>query len=498
MNFLGIDIGTSRCKAAIFDENGMQLAQAYRLYDVLFTPDGGAELDSDKVISKCFEVIRECTSRVKSQSVAGLGISCQGEAFTAVDGNGKTLSNAMVSMDMRAENYSKTWPGQLGTDRLYQITGQTAHPMYTLFKLLWLKDHMPELWNSAGKFLCFEDLLQYRLGLDPAIGWSLAGRTMLFDVREHRWSNDILDAIELSPEKLATPLPSGSFAGKVNSNVAADLGLAKDAFVVTAGHDQPCAALGAGVVSPGSAIYASGTVECITPVFSEPVFSEQLRNNNLCTYDHMVKDLYVSVAYSLTGGNILKWFRNEFSSREMEEAGRTGADPYELIVSQMDLNPSGLMVLPYFTPSGTPYFDTGTKGAILGLRLTTKRGEFIRALLEGVALEMRLNLEILESSGFQIDVLRIVGGGAKSNVLSQLKADVTGKKVIIPDVKESGCLGAAMLACSEHSKKPVSELSREWVKIIDEIEPDADFSSIYTDKFGKYKELYHKIKEIHL
>ena len=182
----------------------------------------------------------------------------------------------------------------------------------------------------------------------------------------------------------------------------------------------------------------------------------------------------------------------------MEVAERTGADPYDLIVSQMDLKPSGLMVLPYFTPSGTPYFDTGTKGAILGLRLSTKRGEFIRALLEGVALEMRLNLEILENSGYQIDVLHIVGGGAKSHVLSQLKADVTGKKVIIPDVNEAGCLGVAMLACSAHSKKPVSELAREWVKIIDEIEPDADFSTIYTDKFGKYKELYHKIRDIDL
>ena len=498
MNYLGIDIGTSRCKAAIFDEKGIQLAQAYRLYDVIFTPDGGAELDSDIVILKCFEAIRECTSRVSSKSVTGLGISCQGEAFTPVDRNGNSLSNAMVTSDMRAESYSKTWTGKFGADRLYRITGQTAHPLYTLFKLLWMKDHMPEVWNKTDKFLCFEDLLQYRLGLNPAIGWSLAGRTMLFDVREHKWSSEILDAIELSPEKLATPLPSGSLAGKVNSDIAADLGLGKDTFVVTAGHDQPCAALGAGVTSPGSAIYASGTVECITAASSKPIFSDQLRKNNLCIYDHTVEGMYATIAYSLTGGNILKWFRNEFGSREMEEAGRTGSDPYDLIVSQMDLNPSSLMVLPYFTPSGTPYFDTETKGAILGLRLSTKRGEFIRALLEGVAFEMRLNLEILENSGYQIDILRIVGGGAKSNVLSRLKADVTGRKVIVPDVNEAGCIGAAMLAYSAHSKISVTKLAGEWVKLTAEIEPNPDFSDIYTDKFKKYKELYKKIREIHL
>ncbi len=496
MVFLGIDIGTSVCKAVVFDEKGASIVQAHRRYDVTFTSDGGAELDSEEVIQKCFDVIKECTSQVDSKSVIGLGISCMGEAFTAVDRDGKFLSNAMVSSDTRAEKYVQSWPAKFGADKLYHITGHTPHPLFTLFKLLWLKDNNPEVWNRAEKFLCFEDLLQYRLGLNPAIGWPLAGRTMLFDVRKHTWDQDILETIGLSPEKLARPLPSGSMAGKVDPAIAVELGLAKDAFVVTAGHDQPCAALGAGVTSPGLAIYTAGTVECITPAFSEPIFSEELRKNNLCIYDHTIAGMYVSVAYNLSGGNILKWFRDEFGYQETEEAKRVKRDPYELILSKMDKKPSGLMVLPYFISGGTPYFDTKTKGAVLGLHLSTKRGEFIRALLEGVAFEMRLNLNILENSGYRIDTLRMVGGGAKSIVSTQLKADVTGKKILILDVNEAGCLGVAMLACSAYTNIPVIELANSWVKVVSEITPGVENSKFYRDKFVKYKELYPGIREI--
>jgi len=281
-HYMGVDIGTSGCKAVVFDENGKQISAAYREYDVISSQPGWAELDSDEVITKCLEVISESETEV-SGKIRGVGISSQGEAFTPVDKDGRTLANALVSSDMRAADYVKNFSEQFGTEKLYQITGHTAHPMFSLFKLLWLKDNRPEVWSRAEKFLCFEDMLQLRLGLEPAIGWSLAGRTMLFDVRKHQWSEEILNAIDLSADKLARPLPSGEKAGQIKQSITTELNLAEGAFVVTGGHDQPCGALGAGVTQPGDAVYATGTVECITPAFSEPVFSEQLRNSNLCT-----------------------------------------------------------------------------------------------------------------------------------------------------------------------------------------------------------------------
>ena len=276
MNYLGIDIGTSGCKSIIFDENGQQLAASYREYNVIFSDEGGAELDSDEVMRKCFEVIKESTGLVKAGSVKGIGISSQGEAFTAVGKDKRALCPAMVSSDIRSEPYVKKWDQEFDRTKLYQITGHTAHSLFSLFKLLWLKENQPDVWSNSQKILCFEDLLQMRLGLEPAISWSLAGRTMLFDVRKHEWNMDILDKVGLRPDQLARPQPSGKIVGTIDKSLIQDLNLAENAFVVTGGHDQPCGALGSGITNPGMAMYATGTVECITPAVNEPIFSEDL------------------------------------------------------------------------------------------------------------------------------------------------------------------------------------------------------------------------------
>jgi xylulokinase len=493
-NYMGLDIGTSGCKAVIFSENGKQLAFAYREYNIISSQPGWAELDPDEVTEKCFEVIVEAASQVSPQSVLGLGISSQGEAFTAIDKDGKTLCNALVSSDIRAEQYAENWSKEFGEEKLYKITGHTAHPMFSLFKLLWLKDNRPEIWAKTDKFLCFEDLMEFRLGLNPAMGWSLAGRTMLFDVTRHQWNNEILNAVGIKLTQLARPLQSGTVAGNIKPDITRKLGLAKNAFIVTGGHDQPCSALGAGAIEPGVAVYATGTVDCITPAFRKSIFAENLRKNNLCTYDHTVPDMYATVAFSLTGGNILKWFRDEFGAAEIALSEKLGCSPYELLLKQTSGKPSELMVLPYFTPSGTPYFDTSATGAILGLKLSTKRSDIIRALLEGVALEMRLNLDILEQSGYKVDELYAIGGGAKSDIWNQLKADVIGKNITVLNIIEAGCGGVAMLAKSADTGKSVVDIAKDWIKPLSVKKPRPEFKSTYDKKFENYKKLYPALR----
>ena len=352
--------------------------------------------------------------------------------------------------------------------------------MFTLFKLLWLKVNRPDVWRRAAKFLCFEDLLHTRLGVPSSMGWPLAGRTMLFDVRRHEWSNEILDRIGLARERLAAPLPSGTIVGEVR----ADLGLAKGAVVVTGGHDQTCGALGAGAVEPGMAMYATGSVECICPTFASPVFSAELQRNNLCTYDHVIPGRYATVAYSLTGGNILKWFREQFAP----------AEGYDALLATAARSPTKLLVMPYWTPSGTPYFDVNTPGVICGLRMNTTRGEILRALLEGVALEMRLNLEILRESGCEVSELRAIGGGARSQFWTQLKADVINRPISRLNVEEAGCLGAAMLAFSAVGGEPLAALVRRWVQPLSVVTPNAD--NRYDALFSKYREAYPLLRRL--
>jgi xylulokinase len=237
-------------------------------------------------------------------------------------------------------------------------------------------------------------------------------------------------------------------------------------------------------------------VECITPAFSGPVFTQALKSNNICTYDHTVPGMYTTVAFSVTGGNILKWFRDEFGALEMEEAERTGRNAYELLLETLDDRPSGLMVLPYFTPSGTPHFDTRTRGAILGLRMSTRREDVIKALLEGVAYEMRLNLHILEQSGCGIRELRAIGGGAKSRDWVQLKADVLGKPITTLKVIEAACMGAAMLAFAADSGGDIRRIASEWVKPLDQHLPRPEQAGYYNERFELYRKIYPAIRKL--
>jgi xylulokinase len=449
-------------------------------------------------MEKCFEVIREAAAKSDSR-IAALGISSQGEAFTALDSQGNYLCNAMVSSDSRAAGITDEWSEHFGLDRLYQITGHAPHPMFSLFKLLWLRENRKDVWDRVHKFMFFEDLLQYSLGVEvPSMAYSLAGRSLLFDVRKHCWSPEILKAAGLDEKNFSRPLPPGAIAGHVSSDIARSLNLSNGTLVVTGGHDQTCAALGTGAVAPGEAMYATGTVDCICPVIGAPVFSRALMENNLCMYDYSLPGVYTTVAYSLTGGNILKWFRDNFAEKEVNAASDSKSNAYELILKEMPSKPSELMVLPYFTPSGTPYFDVRTPGAILGLRLSTTRMEILKALLEGVAMEMRLNLEILQQSGIGISILRTTGGASQSRILNQMKADVINKPIQCMEITEGGCMGVALLAAAAFNETPVPELAGNWCKYKYVAEPDPARAESYGRKFEQYKKIYPAIRDIYI
>lgn len=486
MSYLGIDIGTSGCKAVVFDAAGKPLGGAHRAYAVKTPRPGWAELDSQEVIEACCAVIAEAARTAGNNPVRAIGISSQGEAFTPVGNGGEYLANAMVSSDSRSFETIAPFVTQFGLDRLYRITGHTPSTLFSLFKLLWIKQHRPEIWEGNTRFLCFEDLLQFRLGIDPAMGWPLAGRTMLFDVKSHVWSPEILAALELDASQLARPLASGSVAGIIPSWLAAELGLQPGVKVVTGGHDQTIGALGAGVVDEGSAMYAAGSVECLCPVVSSLTLSPELCRNNLCCYDYSMPGRYTSVAYSLTGSNLLQYYKEQFG----------GDLTYASLLAEMPDEPSTLLALPYFTPSGTPYFDQQTPGAVLGWRLSTSRGELLKALLEAIALEMKLNLSLLEKSGMKINRLIATGGGSRNRRLVQMKADVMNKPIECIEVAEAGCLGAARLAQSADQQVPVLELVRREFLPEQEVRPNPEQAEQYQRKFEQYQIFYSGIKDL--
>jgi xylulokinase len=490
VSYLGLDIGTTGCKAVTFDREGAQLARAYREYPIERPAPGCAELDPDRVMAACRDVVREAAALSSADPVEALSVSSQGEAFTPVDAALRPLAKAMVSSDTRASSQVDTLLDRIGPERLYEITGHTSHPMFSIFKLAWLRQNAPAVWSAAEKFLCFEDLMHARLGIEPHIGYPLAGRTMLFDERRACWSGELLELAGLDERRLARTAEPGSVVGRLDSAAAGRFGLAAGTPVVAGGHDQVIAALGAGVSEAGTAAYAIGTVECLCPLLGEPTFGPFMRRGNLCTYRSAIPGAYASVAFSLTGGNLLRWFRDEWAREEVRAAAASGADAYDLILEALPAEPSDVLVVPYFTPSGTPNFDTQTKGAILGLRLGTTRGEVLRALLEGVAFEMKLNLALLEQSGSPLGCLIATGGGSRSARLIQLKADVLGRPIRVNAQPEAGCLGAAMLCISALTGEPVREVAARLSSAKDAVEPDARRSAQYAARMEVYRRAY--------
>jgi len=498
MSLLGLDVGTTGCKAIVFNREGGILGQGYREYPLLHPRPGWNELDSNQVWEGVKAAIREAVAQAGSADpVRALAASTQGEAATPIDSQGRALANTIVTFDARTVPQSEWWASTMGKKALFAITGQPLHPMYTINKIMWWRQNRPDLYERTWKFLCYGDLVGWRLGAEPVMDWSMACRTMAFDLNRKQWSSDILGLAGVEERLLPQAAPSGTVVGKVSAAMAAELGLPEGAAIVTGGHDQPCGALGAGIIEPGVAMDATGTVECITPVFDHPVLSDRMLESNLPCYIHVAPDRYVALAFNFTGGSLLRWYRDTLGKQERDEAEVTGLDVYEIMIGLAAGGPSPVYVLPHFTSTGTPWMDTEAKGAMLGLTLATTKGEIIKGLLDGITYEMRLNLDCLDQAGVHINRLRAIGGGAKSPTWLQLKANIFNRPVHTLSVSEAACLGAALLAgvgVGEYAN--LDEGIAQTVQVTGCYEPDPAETARYEEAFQVYREIYPTVKEL--
>ena len=497
MSLLGLDIGTTGCKAVAFDEEGSLLARAYREYSLLHPKPGWAELDVNLLWKKIKEVIFDVANKTRSDPIKALSVSTQGEAVVPVTKDGKPLYNFSVSFDKRTEPQCQWWQEEIGKEEIFQITGMPLHPMYTINKIMWLKENRRDIYRKAWKFLCVEDFVIFKLGAFPAINHSLAARTMCFDIREKKWSEKILSLAGVRKELLSEPKPSGCPVGKVNSKIAEELNLKSDVVVVTGGHDQPCGALGAGVVSPGLVMNAIGTSDVLCSAINEPLLNKEMLGNNYCCYPHTCPDIYITISFNLTGGLLLKWYRDTFCFEEKMEAKRAGRDVYDIIVERANPEPVDIYILPHFVGSGTPTLDSKSKGAILGLTIDTTKEDISRAILDSNNYDLRLNMDKLKEAGIPMEEIRTIGGGAKSERWLQLRANVLGKRVCTLKVSEAVSLGAAILAgVGINIFTSPQQGAQQWVKTDRAFEPDVKQHSQYRERYQNYLKIYPALKEL--
>jgi xylulokinase len=484
---IGLDVGTSGCKAVVFDEDGALLAMGLREYPVLLPQPGWAEQDIEAVWELALESMGEAIARAGVREVAAIGLSVHGEAVTPVDASLQPLRPTILGMDTRTDAQNEWLRERFGARTLFECTGMPVHTINTLPKLLWIREHEPEVWAAADRFLLVEDFLIGRLTGQPAISTCLASRTQLFDLAAGRWSAEILDALELDPARLAEIAPSGTEVGRLSAELTQRLGLSAAPGVVTGGHDQACGALGVGLTEPGLAMVSTGSA----------VVSAPLYEGNISVYRATVPDLFLAMTLNHSGGLALRWFRDEFCEPQLARANEAGTDAYDIILEGASPDPTGLLVLPHLSGAGTPTFDTASMGAILGLTFSTTRTDLAKAILEGLTYELRLNLDLLRDGGVAIEVLRAIGGGARSRLWLQLKADITGIPVITPRITEAAAFGAALLAGVGGGLWPsAADGAERFLELTDTYEPDPARHAAYSQLFEHYREVYPAVAPI--
>jgi xylulokinase len=319
----------------------------------------------------------------------------------------------------------------------------------------------------------------------------LASRTQLYDLAAGGWSDEILEALELSPERLSEVTPSGTPAGSLSDELTSALGLTAPPLVVAGGHDQACGALGVGLTEPGLAMVSTGTAEVVEVALGSAVVSDPLYEGNVSVYRAAVPGLFLAMTLNHSGGLALRWFRDGFCEPELARAAAGEGDAYDLMLEGASDRPTGLLVLPHFAGAGTPTFDTASKGAILGLTFSTTRTDLAVAILEGLTYELRLNLDLLREGGVAIDVLRAIGGGARSRRWLQLKADISGIPVITPRITEAAAFGAALLAGTGAGLwASAAEGAERFLELTDRYEPDPDRHAAFSEVYERYREVY--------
>jgi xylulokinase len=496
MSLLGIDVGTTGCKAAVFTSTGEMVAYAYQEYDILRPHAGWAELDAFEVWGKVKHVIKQVASQASRDPIVALSVSSLGEAMAPVSADRQILGPSILNFDVRGETYLPFLIGQINPEDLYRINGNILANNYSLTKLMWLRDHQSHLYQKVDKFLLWGPLIQFMLGATAVVDYSLANRTLLFDVDEHAWSPEILSASSLDASKLPRLAPSGVRIGEVDGSLAKELGLPHHVSIVTGAHDQCANALGCGVIQPGQAAFGMGTFLCITPVYQGRQDPVKMLGRGLNTEHHALPGQFVSFIYN-QGGSLVKWFRDTFASEEHRQAQANGREIYADLIAEIPPGPSPVVVLPHFAVTGPPDFIADSAGMIVGLKLETTRGEILKGLLEGTAYYLKACLDNMSGTGIEATELRATGGGSKSAAWIQLCADIFNLPILRPRVSEASVLGAAIMAGVGEGIFPGYESAvNAMVSLGEQFLPDKSRHEQYLANYERYRNMWPALSSL--
>ena len=488
---IGLDIGTTNLKAVAVSLQGESVAEATRRTPTKVIAPGSAEHDPQELWAGIREALRELTSSLigKAKPIA-LATGSMGEAGVPLDGKNEPLYPIMVWHDIRPQAQLERFQRDFGAREAYLRTALPLNSMWSVMKLMWLADNEPEVFAKIRRWICMEDFAIWQLTGVQATSYSIACRTLAFNITQRAWDDDILSFAGLPQSIFSEAHPSGDVVGKVTKEAASMTGLPEGLPVATAGHDHLCGSVAAGAVMPGYALDSSGTTETIVMKIDTPQFSEPMIAAGYPQGCHVLPDKYVLYTGLRAGAVTLEWL-----------AGVLGIDVPTLVAEagKAPAGAAGVYFMPHLRGGGTSNVDPNSTALFYGLTDYANRTHLARAALEGICYELAMKLEFAkEVAGVEVQKIRTIGGGSRSPLWNQIRADIIGLPVEVPRVTQATACGAALLAGLAVGAFKNWEEAAQLIPVEQSYQPDPARRADYRKSLdGIYRKLYPAVKPLY-
>ncbi len=433
-NILIVDVGTSSMRGILYDETGTKLYKSQQKYFPIYMNNGWVEQDPNDWKDALIKIINEIVEKTKidNMTIDTIGITSQRTSIIPVDRFGEPMCNAIMWQDKRTYEVCKELEKE--NQHIYFKTGIKVESTFTAPKIYWLKKNKPEIYNNAYKIIVIPDYLIFLLTGKYVTDHTYGSRTLLMNIYTKQWDQDLFNYFQIDKEKLCDLVAPGSICGYITDKFAKKTGLQSNIPVITAGGDQQCAALGLHVFGKGTIEVTSGTGSFIIACDDVPKFDDQMRT--MCQVSAIPNKYNIEAAIPTTS-TIYHWFNDNFYNKSKEQKYI-----FQMINNEASSSPvgsNGLMMLPHFQGS---YSNSLAKGLFFNISLGIKRGDFARAILEGIALEIEENIQLVEKMTTKVESIYVAGGLTKFHLYNQIQADVFRKKIICYDNEEASALGA--------------------------------------------------------
>jgi len=494
------DLGTTGNKATLYDREGRLVGASFYAYNTEYAHTGWAEQDPrdwwQAVCQSTRRLLEE--TRVSKNDIACITFSGQMMGAVPLDKEARPLRNAIIWADQRALEQELWIAERLSFAEVYQITGHRLSCPYSLAKILWIRDHQPEIYEATHKFVHAKDSIVARLTGNFVTDPSDASSMNLYDLEKGAWSDKILDAVDLPADKLPQIRQSMDVVGEVRAAVADEIGVAAGTKVVIGGGDGACAAAGAGVIQEGAAYNYVGSSSWIAISTPKPIYDPDYRT---FTFGHVIPNMVMPTGTMQAAGASYQWTRDQLALVEQQAAEALGISVYELInleIAQVAPGAEGLFYLPYLMGERSPRWNPHARGAFVGLTIRHSRAHLYRAVLEGITMNLRVILDAFRQQGTRIDAMRVIGGGASGRIWNQIMADVYGMPVHrLAILEEATSMGAALVGGVGVGLYPDFSMIETMNHIAGTVLPDPKAQAIYDRMYPIFNKIYTALVPIY-